>query len=250
MIDRTKVKILPDPQSLARTAAEQFVEISNHAIHAHGTFSVALSGGTTPQLLYALLGSEPFSERVDWSKTHIFWGDERCVPPDNPESNYLKARQALLDHVPVPEENIHRILAELPPEQAAADYEETLLRFFSSLADDEERAQASFDLILLGMGDDGHTASLFPGTDVIYEETRWVRALYADKLAAWRVTLTPAILNRAKHILFLVSGAGKSYTLQRVIYGSYHPERYPAQAIRTEKGDLMWMVDEAAASLF
>jgi 6-phosphogluconolactonase len=250
MIDRAKVKILLDPQSLSRAAADRFVDISNQAIQTYGLFSVALSGGTTPQLLYTLLGSEPFSERVDWSKTHIFWGDERCVPPDNPESNFLKARQALLDHVPLPEENIHRILAELSPEQAAADYEETLLRFFSSLADDEERAQASFDLVLLGMGDDGHTASLFPGTDVIYEDTRWVRALYVDKLAAWRVTLTPAILNRAKHIVFMVAGAGKSYTLQRVIYGSHHPERYPAQAIHTETGDLMWMVDEAAASLF
>ncbi len=250
MIDRAKVKIFPDPLSLSRAAAEQFVSISNQAIQARGLFSITLSGGTTPQLLYTLLGSEPFSERVDWSNTHIFWGDERCVPPDNPESNYLKARQALLDHVPVPEENIHRILAELSPEQAAADYEESLLRFFSSLADDEERAQARFDLVLLGMGDDGHTASLFPGTDVIYEETRWVRTLYVDKLAAWRVTLTPAILNRAKNIVFLVAGSGKSYTLQRVIYGSHHPERYPAQVIRAEKGDLMWMIDEAAAALF
>jgi 6-phosphogluconolactonase len=250
MIDRAKVKIFPDPAALSRAAAEQFIEIANNATEAHDIFSVALSGGTTPQLLYSLLGSEPFSERVNWSKTHIFWGDERCVPPDNPESNYLKAHQVLLNHVPIPEENIHRILTEMPPEQAAEDYEETLLRFFSSLSDEEERTQASFDLILLGMGDDGHTASLFPGTAVVYEETRWVRALYADKLAAWRVTLTPAILNRARHIIFLVAGAVKSYTLQRVLYGSYHPDRYPAQVIRADNGDLMWMVDEAAAALF
>ncbi len=250
MIDRTTVKIFPDPQALALAAADLLVDVANKATQAHGMFSVALSGGSTPQLLYKLLGSEPFSERVDWSKTHIFWGDERCVPPDNPESNYLKAKQALLDHIPIPPENVHRILTELTPEQAAEDYEETLLRFFSSLSDDEERAQASFDLVLLGMGDDGHTASLFPGTSVIHEDTRWVRALYVDKLAAWRVTLTPAILNRSKHVVFLVSGAGKSYTLQRVIYGSYMPDRYPSQVIRPEKGNLTWLVDEAAASLF
>ncbi len=250
MIDRTKVKIFPDPQILARAAAEQFVQLAEQAIQAHGIFSAALSGGSTPHLLYRLLGSEPFSERVDWSRTHFFWGDERCVPPDHPDSNYLRAQQVLLAHIPIPEENVHRILAELSPKKAAEDYEETLLRFFTSLTDDQDREEASFDLALLGMGDDGHTASLFPGTAVIHEETRWVEALYVDKLAAWRVTLTPAILNRARHILFLAAGAGKSYTLQRVIYGSYQPDRYPAQIIRADKGDLLWMVDEAAAALF
>jgi 6-phosphogluconolactonase len=250
MIERSKVKIFPDSATLARAAAEQFIKIANNATQAHGIFSVALSGGSTPQQLYSLLGSEPFSEQVDWSKTHFFWGDERCVPPNKPDSNFLKAQQVLLSHIPIPEENIHRILAEMAPEQAAEQYEETLLRFFSSLTDEEERTQASFDLILLGMGDDGHTASLFPGTDVVNEERRWVRALYVDKLAAWRVTLTPTILDRARHILFLVSGAGKSYTLQRVLYGSYHPDRYPAQVIRADHGELLWMVDEAAAALF
>jgi 6-phosphogluconolactonase len=226
------------------------VNIANTATQAHGIFSVALSGGSTPQQLYHLLASEPLSEQVDWSKTHIFWGDERCVPPDHPDSNFMKAQQVLLNHIPIPEENIHRILAELPPEQAAEAYEETLLRFFSSLADETERSQAGFDLVLLGMGDDGHTASLFPGTDVIHEETRWARALYVDKLAAWRITLTPAILNRSRQILFLVSGAGKSYTLQRVLYGSYQPDRFPAQVIRAGSGNLTWLVDEAAAALF
>jgi 6-phosphogluconolactonase len=250
MIDRTKVKIFADPQLLARAAVEQFVYIAAQAIQAHGIFTAALSGGSTPHLLYRLLGSEPFSEQVDWLNTHFFWGDERCVPPDHPESNYLKAQKDLLDHIPVLEENIHRIQAELPPQKAAEDYEETLLRFFSSMTDNEDREQASFDLVLLGMGDDGHTASLFPGTEVIHEETHWVKALYVDKLAAWRITLTPAILNRAKHILFLAAGAGKSYTLQRVIYGSYQPDRYPAQIIRADNGELVWMVDEAAATLF
>ena len=201
-------------------------------------------------MLYNLLASEPFSERVDWSLTHIFWGDERCVPPDNPESNYLKAKQTLLDNVPVPEENVHRIPAEMNPEQAAEAYEEVLLRYFSALPNQDESSQASFDLVLLGMGEDGHTASLFPGTRAIHEEQRWVAAQYIDKLAAWRITLTPPILNRAAQVIFLVSGAGKSYTLQRVIYGSFQPERYPAQIIRPSNGNLQWLVDEAAASLF
>jgi 6-phosphogluconolactonase len=250
MIERAKVTIYPDPEALSRAAADQFVEIANNAVQNRGIFSVALSGGTTPQQLYRLLGSEPFSEQVDWSKTHIFWGDERCVPPDHSESNYHRAQEALLNHIPIPDENVHRIQAELPPEQAAEEYEETLLRFFSSLTDEEERNQASFDLILLGMGDDGHTASLFPGTAVVHEETFWVRAHYVDKLVAWRVTLTPAILDRARHITFLVSGAAKSYTLQRVLYGAYLPDRYPAQVIRADNGEILWLVDEAAASLF
>jgi len=244
------IKIFPDPQLLAQAAAEQFVQISDRSIHAHGVFSVALSGGSTPYLLYNLLATEPYSERVDWSRVHFFWGDERCVPPDHSESNYFKAHQILLQHLPILEENVHRIQAELKPELAAELYEETLLQFFSNLLDEEERVHARFDLVLLGMGDDGHTASLFPGTPAVLENRRWVAAQYVDKLAAWRITLTPAILNRAEHIIFLVSGAAKSYTLQRVIYGSYMPDRYPSQVIKPENGDLIWLLDEAAASLF
>ena len=244
------VQIYPDAQSLAQAAAERFIRASEEAIQTRGIFTTALSGGSTPQRLYRLLASEPYSERVDWSRTQVFWGDERCVPADHPESNYLKARQTLFDHIPIPEENIHRIPAELNPEQAAAAYEETLLHFFSGLDYEEDRTHARFDLVLLGMGDDGHTASLFPGTPAVREDTRWVTAQYVDRLAAWRITLTPAILNRAKQILFLISGAGKSYTLQRVIYGSYQPDRYPAQVIRPKGGELFWLVDESAAALF
>lgn len=244
------VQIFPDPQRLAHAAAEEFVRIAETAIQERGVFTVALSGGSTPQMLYQLLASEPYSERVDWSRTQFFWGDERCVPPDNDESNYLKAHQALLAHIPVPDDNIHRVLAELPPEQAAANYEEILLRYFSALKDEAGRNQARFDLVLLGMGDDGHTASLFPGTRAIHEDTRWVLAQYIDKLAAWRVTLTPAILNHAANILFLVAGAAKNYALQKVVYGSFQPDRFPAQIIHPTQGELSWMVDEAAASLF
>lgn len=250
MIGRTKIKIFPDLQLLAQAAAEQFVQKAGQAVQARGIFSATLSGGSTPHQLYRLLASSPFSERVDWSRTHLFWGDERCVPPDHPNSNYLKARELLLTRVPMPPGNVHRIPAEMPPQKAAEDYEETLLQFFSSLADDEGREQASFDLVLLGVGDDGHTASLFPGSDAIHEKTRWVRALYVDKLAAWRITLTPALLNRARCILFMAAGAGKSDILQHIIYGTHQPERYPAQIIQAEKGELLWMLDKAAAAQF
>jgi 6-phosphogluconolactonase len=200
--------------------------------------------------LYKLFASEPYSEQVNWSKVHLFWGDERCVPHDHPESNYQKVQQNLLSAVPILPENVHRIPAELEPERAAETYEEKLLVYFSALSDSGDRQAASFDLVLLGMGDDGHTASIFPGSAAVHEQTRWVIAQYVDKLAAWRITLTPAILNRAESILFLVSGTGKSYTLQRVVYGSFQPERYPAQAIQAGNGKVVWLVDEAAASLF
>ncbi len=242
------VKIYPDVQQLSLAAAEHFIQVANNAVLAHNVFTVALSGGSTPQHLFNLLASEPFSEQVDWSKTQIFWGDERCVPPDSPESNYGKAKAILLDNVPIPPDNVHRILGELVPERAAEAYEETLLQFFSALQGEEERVHARFDLVLLGMGDDGHTASLFPGTPAVDEQTRWVVAQYIDKLAAWRVTLTPAILNRAENIVFLVAGQGKSNTLERVVYGSFQPERYPAQIIQPDSGVLLWMVDEAAAA--
>ena len=244
------VQIFPNTEYLARSAVEIFIQLAEQSIAEHGVFRVALSGGSTPLSLYALLASEPFSERVDWSRVHFFWGDERCVPPDNPDSNFYRAKQTLFDNVPVPETNIFRIPAELRPEQAAELYEEVLLRYFSEVEEDDIRSRARFDLVLLGMGDDGHTASLFPGTPAIHEQVRWVAAQWVDKLAAWRITLTPAILNRAAQVLFLVSGEGKSYTLQRVVYGSYQPDRYPAQVIRPEDGEVRWLVDERAAALF
>lgn len=244
------VKILADAKELAKAAAELFIQIVGSTVAQKGTCRVVLAGGSTPQALYSLLASEPYSEQVAWDRLHIFFGDERCMPPDYPDSNYRKAYQSLIRNVPLLPENIHRIPAELEPERAAERYEEKLLAYFSSQIDPTEREAASFDLVLLGMGDDGHTASLFPGTPVIHEDTRWVAAQYVDKLGAWRITLTPAILNRSAHILFLVSGAGKSDTLQHVIYGSYQPERYPAQIIQPDSGSVIWLVDEAAASLF
>jgi 6-phosphogluconolactonase len=244
------VQIFPDLEFLARSAADQFIQLAGDCIRTHGIFSVALSGGSTPQSLYRVLASEPFSEQVDWSLVHLFWGDERCVPPNHPDSNYFHAFQTMITNIPIPEKNIHRIPAELSPKEAAVSYEETLLEFFQSLEDEEMRHRASFDLVLLGMGDDGHTASLFPGTEPIHEETRWVSALYVDRVGAWRITLTPVVLNRAGKVIFLVAGSGKNWTLQKVLYGSYQPDRYPAQIIRPFGEDPLWLVDEAAASFF
>lgn len=244
------VQIFPDTDALARAAAERVAQAARDAVEARNVFRLVLAGGSTPQALYALLASDEYRDAIAWEKVHIFFGDERCVPPDHPDSNYRKAHTAFISQVPLLPENIHRIPCELEPERAAERYEETLLVYFSSQLDPEGCQSASFDLVLLGMGDDGHTASLFPGLPAVHETARWVRAQYVDKLAAWRVTLTPAILNRAQQILFLVSGNAKSDTLQRVIYGAHQPDRYPAQIIQPVDGRLTWMVDEAAAALF
>lgn len=244
------VQIYPDAGQLARAAAEAVVRLAADCVALRGVFSVAIPGGSTPQAAFRLLASDAYREQVDWENVHVFWGDERCVPPDHPDSNYRKAHEALLGKVPLLEANIHRIQAELRPDLAAQEYEKELLTYFPSLASDESRMRAGFDLALLGMGDDGHTASLFPGTSAVNEKVSWTAAQYIDKLGAWRVTLTPALLNRSAHILFLVSGLSKSQVLQKVLYGSYQPDRYPAQIIQPVDGSLTWLVDEEAAALF
>lgn len=240
------VHVYPDTAGLARAAAELFVHLAEGAVRARGRFTVALAGGSTPRGTYALLASEAFAPRVDWSRVHVFWGDERCVPPEHPESNHRMARETLLDHVPIPPANVHRIPCEQEPMRAAATYERTLQEFFA-LAPGAGVPQ--FDLILLGMGDDGHTASLFPGTAALHERRRWVVAHYVEKLQAWRVTLTPAVLNAADHVAFLVSGAGKATRLREVLRGSYQPDILPAQIVQPASGRLVWLVDAAAAAL-
>jgi 6-phosphogluconolactonase len=200
MRELDQVQAYPDMAGLARAAAEYFVTLSAIAIAAHERFTVALAGGSTPRAMYALLTLDEFATRVDWSRVQVFWGDERCVPPDHPDSNYRMARTTLLDHVPLPVGNVHRIHGELEPVQAATEYQEVLRAFFSPSYVGREIDQtpvARFDLILLGMGDDGHAASLFPGTAALGEQERWAMAHYVDKLGEWRITLTPALLNAA-----------------------------------------------------
>jgi 6-phosphogluconolactonase len=227
--------------------------VAVEAIAAHGRFAVALSGGSTPRATYALLATEEFASRVDWSHVHIFWGDERCVPPDHSDSNYRMACEALLDHVPLSARNVHRIRGEMNPEEAAADYERVLRSFFARQSRGkgigDERPVPRFDLVLLGMGEDGHTASLFPGTAVLQEGTRWVVAHCVEKLGAWRVTLTLVAINAAARVVFVVSGASKAERLQQVLAGPYPSDVLPAQLVRPGSGHLLWMVDEAAAVL-
>ena len=234
-----EVRTYPDAASLARAAAEDFVTLAAEAVAVHGQFVVALSGGSTPRATYTLLASDEFAARVDWPRVRVFWGDERCVPPDHPDSNYRMAREALLDKIPIPTENVHRIQSELSPDQAATAYQEELEAVLG--------IGGRFDLILLGMGTDGHTASLFPGTAVIYEQTRKVVAHRVKKLGAWRITLTPVVINAAAHVTFLVSGAGKAERLREALTGPYQPDVLPAQIVRPTDGRLLWLVDAAAA---
>lgn len=236
-------QIFADANAVAWAAAEMIVTLAEDALTHQEQFSIGLSGGSTPRALLALLAGDDFAPRLDWSGIHVFWGDERCVPPDHPESNYRMARLALLEHVPVPPTHIHRMRGELDPAQAAQEYENDLRHFFAA-----ENAPR-FDLLLQGMGEDGHTASLFPGTAALIETERWVTENYVPRLNTWRITLTAPAINAAAHIIFLVTGATKAETLMEVLHGDYQPEVYPAQLIRPVTGELIWMVDEAAAAL-
>lgn len=238
------IRVFPDADLLKRAAAEHIITHCESSINAQGYFTIALSGGSTPKAVYELLTDKAFSRYVDWEHLHVFWGDERCVPPDHTESNYRMARLTLLDQVPLPLTNIHRIKGELDPAQAAADYEQTLRQFFARRRDGSVR----FDLILLGMGDDGHTASLFPGTPALEETERLVVENYVEKLDSWRITLTVPVINAADRVTFLVSGKSKAETLQQVLEGSNQPYELPSQLIQPTSGNLLWMVDEPAAS--
>ncbi|HEX8991036.1 MAG TPA: 6-phosphogluconolactonase [Anaerolineales bacterium] len=236
------VRVFDDLDALSQAAAVVFVGSCAAAIPARGRSLVALSGGNTPTRLYEALARSPYAEQVDWLHLHVFWGDERCVPPDDPQSNYRQAKDAFLSRVPLPEENIHRVMGELQPEQAAAAYARTIKTYATPPLD-----WPRFDLVLLGMGDDGHTAALFPGSPV--EMTGSTAAVTADYEGrpANRVTLTSHVLNAARRVLFLISGESKSQTLAHVLSGNYQPEILPAQRIRPEDGELIWMVDRAAA---
>jgi 6-phosphogluconolactonase len=235
-----EIEIFPGRLELAQAAAEQFIGLAARAVASRGRFTVALAGGSTPRPVYSLLTTEAFAGRLDWSRVHIFWGDERCVSPDDPQSNYRMARETLLDAVGVPPGNIHRIRGEDDPRRAAAAYEQELREFFGH--------SAGFDLVLLGMGADGHTASLFPGLAAVTEGSRWVMAQYVEAVSMWRITLTPAAINAAENVTFIVSGADKAERLREVLEGPSRPEALPAQAIKPISGRLLWLVDEAAAA--
>ena len=240
-----EIEILAGPAELADRAAELFVSLAEQAMAARDRFCVALSGGSTPLAMYARLVQPGFKERVVWSKTHLFWGDERCVPPDHPDSNFGSAQKAFLDHVPIPIENRHRILGELKPAQAALAYERELSIFL------EDASLPRLDLTLLGLGEDGHTASLFPGSPALLEKARWVVAVEHQQPPpplVDRVTLTPLVINASRFILILVSGAGKAVRLSQVLQGPYLPKILPAQLIQPQQGQLLWLIDQPAAA--
>ncbi len=241
MPSSSEIRILGNSADLFRAAAVEFSELANEAVQARGRFCVALSGGSTPKGLYALLATGVFP--VPWEKVCFFWGDERHVPPDDPESNYRMVNEAMLSKVPVLPGKVFRILGEEKDAQVAAKkYEETLINFFALKAGDLPR----FDLILLGMGPDGHTASLFPGNSALQEKHRLVVANWVEQFHTHRITLTLPVLNNAAAVAFLVSGQEKAGILHQVLEGP--TGQFPSQLIRPADGKLIWLLDQAAAS--
>lgn len=236
------ILIHDDLEALSHAAAGLFVQHAWQAAAEQGRFSVALAGGGTPRRTYELLAQAPYRDRVPWPQVHVFWGDERCVPAADPRSNARMAREALLDHVPIPADQVHPVDGGAPPKQAAAQYEATLRRFFG---DEPPR----LDLLLLGLGEDGHTASLFPHTPVLDERERWAAAVWPTGQDLARVTLTAPLLNQAAVVVFLVAGAGKAGVLRDVLEGLRDPRRLPAQLVAPQSGLVQWLVDEAAARL-
>lgn len=246
---RGNVDIFDGGDALTAAVADRFVAAAASAIAANETFFVALSGGSTPRALFAALASPGYASRVQWSAVHVFWGDERCVGPADADSNYRMARETLLDHVPVRPANIHRIRGEIDPLAAAEQYERELRAAFDTpTGPPRSDSGARFDLVLLGLGANGHTASLFPHLQAVREKTRWVMAENIEVLQTWRITLTPELLNHAAEILFVVSGKEKAAILRRVLYGARDIDELPAQSIAPAAGRLRWMVDAAAAA--
>jgi 6-phosphogluconolactonase len=241
------VTILLDRDRLMRAAADRVVRYAAEAITRHGRFDLALAGGSTPERLYRLLASPEYRERLDTRQTHLFFGDERCVPPGHADSNYRMVAGSLLGGLPVPAENVHRMPAELPPEEAASRYEAELEQHFGLRVGG---GLPRFDLVLLGMGADGHTASLFPGSPALAESQRWVVANRVPALGTTRLTLTLPVLNAAARLLFLVAGEDKAERLKEVLTGeSGDPSApLPAQCVRPASGELEWLVDAPAAS--
>jgi len=237
------ILICADAAELAWESARRFAELAEVFKKDTGRFTVALSGGSTPKAMFQILAEKPFAGMLPWRSIYFFWGDERCVPPDHPDSNYRMAWETLLSKVPVPAENIFRIPAEDEDHQRAADsYCETLQKFFA-----EEWPH--FDLFFLGMGPDGHTASLFPGTEALKAHDRIATPNYVEKFQSWRITLTADAINKARNIIFLVAGQDKAPALREVITGPRNPELYPSQLIEPYYGTLLWLIDEPAASL-
>lgn len=233
--------VVENAADLVSNAAKFVVSQARDAVAKRGRFVIALAGGGTPKPVYERLAQPEIAREIDWEKTHVFFGDERCVPPTDEQSNFRMAREALLERVPLPESNIHRMLGEIDAEAAALAYEQELKRLYRC-------ERPTIDLVLLGIGADGHTASLFPGTAAVRERERLVAGQYVDKLGAWRVTMTPVLLDAAREILFLVEGTGKAAVLHEILEGAYRPDVLPSQRVQPVAGRVHWLLDQAAAA--
>jgi len=247
-----RIEIYDAPEALAHAAAEAFITASRNAIEAYGLFTVALSGGDTPHDTYRLLGTPEFAGRVEWERVHLFWGDERCVPLNHPDSNYRLVRDTLLDRVPIPAAQVHRIRGELAASQAAVMYEGELRAFLierDGKIDPSLREQRTFDFVFLGMGTDGHTASLFPGTHALHEEGRWVVTQEPPAPSTIsRVTLIPKVINASTEVRLLITGSLKADTVRLALEGPMRPEMLPVQLIAPRHGAMIWMLDREAAA--
>jgi 6-phosphogluconolactonase len=238
------LRIHADANALIEAVAQRWLEVANNAINARGKFHVALSGGSTPSALYRLLALPQFAKRVPWDRVHVYFGDERAVAPDHADSNFRMAKEALLDHVTIPIAHIHRIMGELEDLQAAAS---TYTRELTTNLPLSAQGVVQFDLLLLGIGTDGHIASLFPATPVLHERARLVEAVYVEKLDSWRITITLPVIDHARHVLIMVSGDTKARII-RDVFATRRAPPYPVQLINPQ-GTLEWHLDKAAAAL-
>lgn len=244
MADQKEFVVCQDANEVSRKGAELLLKLAREAAAANRRLSVALSGGSTPKTMFEMLSAEPLRGQVPWTIVDLFWGDERCVPPDHKDSNYRMTKEALLDKAPIPPANIRRIPAEeKPPSAAAEKYQRTLADYFSLKTGQLPR----FDLVYLGMGDDGHTASLFPGTKALGETQRFVTQNFVDKFQSYRVTLTADAINNGKNVVFLLAGEGKAGRLKEVLEGPRDPDRLPSQMIHPADGKLVFILDRGAA---
>ncbi len=237
-----ELHVLPTPEEAAQECAAFVADLAEERVTSHGRFTIALSGGATPRRLYQLLAAQPYAERMAWNQWHVFWGDERCVPPDHDDSNYLMAKVAWLDHVPLPPERVHRMRGEDAPEKAAQEYEATLREVFQTHI-------PSFDLILLGIGEDGHTASLFAGTGALEEKRRPVVANWVPHLQTHRITFTLSLINSAKVVVFLVTEESKVEVVREVLEPATGKHIRPASMVRPVNGIVHWFLTDETARL-
>jgi 6-phosphogluconolactonase len=236
-----ELHVFKNPDELSLAVAKWIAGNIANTLKKQDRYTIALSGGSTPRLLHKILAAAPYKDQIEWSKLHVFWGDERAVPFDDDRNNAKMAYDTLLNFVPVPAAQIHVMRTDIGPVESAAEYEKILHSYF-------DKSPASFDMVLLGMGDDGHTLSLFPGTAAVHEDKAWAIAYFLKAQDMYRITLTKAIVNKAATIAFLTTGTGKAHALKEVQEGEYNPDLYPSQEIKPVTGDLHWFVDEAAAA--